>query len=150
MGGSTLTGSDAVNGLQQRLLEQLKPLVTLVILSTALTLLTWPLATRLDPESGSRLCGLAGLTCFMAGVAVLSLPVLFPVAETYLMVVAVGFGVRMFFPLLACGVLMKMVGVDETRVFAICLLIISPILLFWETWSWTRNLSHLSDSKKNK
>jgi len=128
----------------------IKSLLILSGLSFALTLFTLPLAKHLEPETGSRLCLLAGLTCFLAGLGVLLLPRLFPVTETYLMVVALGFGVRMLFPLIACGVLMTMVGLAETRVFAICLLIISPVLLFWETWTWTRQLSETSEATETK
>ena len=125
-------------------LDQLKlgrPLLLLVGLSVIMTRLTLPLSIHLDQEQGLRLCLLAGLTCFAAGVIVLSLPLLFPVAETYLMVVALGAGVRMLLPLIACSILAVQVGLHEARVFAICLLIISPVLLLSETWYWTRRLT---------
>jgi hypothetical protein len=118
-----------------------KPLSVLLGLSVLMTFLTLPLAMHLDGDQGTRLCVLAGVTCFAAGVIVLSIPLLFPVAETYLMVVALGVGVRMLFPLIACCILAILVGVHEARVFAICLLIISPVLLFSETWYWTRRLA---------
>jgi hypothetical protein len=125
-------------------LDQLKlgrPLLLLFSLSVIMTLLTIPLSRYLDPKQGLALCLLAGATCFVVGVIVLSLPLLFPVAETYLMVVALGVGVRMLLPLIGCAILAVLVGVHEARVFAICLLIISPVLLFTETWLWARRFS---------
>ncbi len=124
-----------------------KPFAMLLSLSVVMILLTMPLSIHLDPKQGFQLCLLAGLTCFAVGVIVLSLPLLFPVAETYLMVVALGIGVRMLLPLIACGILAILVGLHEARVFAICLLIISPVLLFSETWYWTRRLASNEQNK---
>ena len=118
-----------------------KPLVGLIALAVVAGLITLPLATYLAPEEGARLCGLAAVVCLLVGVMVLVVPQWLPVAETYVMVLSLSFGVRMLLPLIACGMLAWMIGVREARVFAICLLIISPLLVFFETWYWTRQLA---------
>ncbi len=127
-----------------------RPVLILIGLAVLMTLVTTPLAMHLQPDVGVKLSLLAGLTCLVAGLSVVCLPVLFPVSETYVMVVALGFGVRMVLPLIACGLLVGLVGLSESRTFAICLLIISPVLLFWETWCWVRCLSGTPKLLENK
>ena len=117
-----------------------------------MTLVTLPLAIHLDATHGLKLNLLAGVTCFAVGIIVLSLPLLLPITDTYLMVVGLGIVVRMFLPLIGCGVVAVVVGIDEARVFAICLLIISPVLLFWETCHWARRIAskEVATSKRQK
>ena len=82
-------------------------------LALAMTLLCMPLAIRMDAEQGLKLCCLAGGLSLLLGTTVLVAPVLFPVAETYLMVVSLGLGLRMLLSLIACGIVALTVGLAE-------------------------------------